>query len=84
MAERAGRPHHSRSGGRQFGGALHVHALVLVTIRPTVRNWLKAMASVENRLAWQIVEDAVEFYFAQCPAENRRAIQLAARRASVM
>ena len=40
---------------------------LLVTVRPAVRNRLKAMATVEGRAAWQIVEDALALYFEQLP-----------------
>ena len=53
---------------------------LLVTIRPTVRTRLKAMASTENRPAWQIVEDALSLYFEQLPTEQRRSVQAAMRR----
>lgn len=52
---------------------------LLVTIRPFVRNRLRAMASVENRPAWQIVEDSLSIYFDQLPSESRRAVQAAMR-----
>ena len=53
---------------------------LLVTIRPTVRAKLRAIASAENRPAWQIVEDALAVYFDQLPPDGRRAVQAAIRR----
>ena len=53
---------------------------LLVTIRPAVRSRLRAMASVENRPAWQIVEDSLAMYFDQLSPERRRAVQTAVRR----
>jgi hypothetical protein len=53
---------------------------LLVTIRPTVRNRLKAMASVEGRPAWQIVEDSLALYFDQLSPDRRRATQSAIQR----
>lgn len=53
---------------------------LLVTIRPAVRSRLRAMASVENRPAWQIVEDSLATYFDQLSPERRRAVQTAVRR----
>jgi hypothetical protein len=52
---------------------------LLVTIRPTVRTKLKAMAFVENRPAWQIVEDALSMYFDKLSAPQRRAVQAIVR-----
>ncbi len=48
---------------------------LLVTIRPAVHARLKAIASVEERPAWQVVEDALALYFDQLPPENRRAVE---------
>jgi hypothetical protein len=81
--KRIGRPPEG-SGKKGEPERIRDYPKLLVTIRPAVRNRLKAMASVENRPAWQIVEDALELYLAQLPAESRRAVQAAARRPSVM
>jgi hypothetical protein len=83
QGNRMGRPPQG-SGKKGEPERIRDYPKLLVTIRPAVRNRLRAMASVENRPAWQIVEDALELYFAQLPAENRRAVQTVARRASVM
>jgi len=53
---------------------------LLVTIRPAVRSRLKAMSSVEDRPAWQIVEDSLAMYFDHLPPDRRRAVQSATRR----
>ncbi len=55
---------------------------LLITIRPVVRARLKAIASVEDRSSWQIVEDALALYFEQLPTERRRSVQAAIRRES--
>ena len=52
---------------------------LLVTIRPAVRTKLRAIASVEDRPAWQIVEDALSIYFDQLDAGKRRAVQAVVR-----
>ena len=83
QSKRMGRPPEG-SGKKGEPERIRDYPKLLVTIRPAVRGRLKAMASVENRPAWQVVEDALELYFAQLPAENRRAVQAAARRPSVM
>jgi hypothetical protein len=83
QSKRLGRPPEG-SGKKGEPERIRDYPKLLVTIRPAVRNRLKVMASVESRPAWQIVEDALELYFAQLPPESRRAIQGAARKASVM
>jgi hypothetical protein len=81
--KRIGRPPEG-SGTKGEPERIRDYPKLLVTIRPAVRKRLRAMASVESRPAWQIVEDALELYFAKLPAESKRAIQTAAHRASVM
>ena len=78
MSKRIGRPPEG-SGKRGEPERIRDYPKLLVTIRPTVRNKLKAMASVESRPAWQIVEDALAMYFEQLPAAKRHAVQSAVR-----
>ncbi len=53
---------------------------LLVTIRPAVRSRLKAIALVEERPAWQIIEDSIAMYFDQLQPEQRRAVQSVIKR----
>ncbi len=80
-SKRIGRPPEG-SGKKGEPERIRDYPKLLVTIRPAVRSRLKAMAAVEERPAWQIVEDALALYFEQLPAEQRRAVQSAARRES--
>ena len=53
---------------------------LLVTIRPGVRTKLKAMASIEGRPAWQIVEESLSRYFEALPADVRRSVMSLVRK----
>jgi hypothetical protein len=53
---------------------------LLVTIRPAVRSKLRAMASIESRPAWRIVEDSLALYFEHLPINRRREVQALVRR----
>ncbi len=77
-SKRMGRPPEG-SGKKGEPDRIRDYPKLLVTIRPAVRSQLKAMAAVEQRPAWQIVEDALSVYFEQLPAVRRRAVQAAAR-----
>jgi hypothetical protein len=81
MSKRIGRPPEG-SGKKGEPQRIRDYPKLLVTIRPAVRTRLKAMASVESRPAWQIVEDALAMYFERLPAGKRRAVQSAARNES--
>ena len=80
--KRIGRPPEG-SGKKGEPERIRDYPKLLVTIRPAVRNKLKAIAAVESRPAWQVVEDAVALYFDQLSAENRRSVQSAMRRQSM-
>jgi predicted NAD/FAD-binding protein len=77
--KRIGRPPEG-SGKKGEPERIRDYPKLLVTIRPAVRSKLKAMASVEKRPAWQIVEDALARYFEELPQECRRAVQSMIRR----
>jgi hypothetical protein len=79
--KRMGRPPEG-SGKKGEPERIRDYPKLLVTIRPAVRSRLKAIASVEGRPAWQVVEDALSTYFEHLPAGRRRAIQTAVRNAS--
>jgi len=79
--KRMGRPPEG-SGKKGEPERIRDYPKLLVTIRPTVRSKLKAMASIESRPAWQVVEDAIALYFDQLPPEHRRSVQAAMRRES--
>jgi hypothetical protein len=73
-SKRMGRPPEG-SGKKGEPERIRDYPKLLVTIRPAVRSRLKAMASVESRPAWQIVEDALAMYFDQLPPDRRRETQ---------
>ncbi len=79
--KRMGRPPEG-SGRRGEPERIRDYPKLLVTIRPAVRARLKAIAVSENRPAWQVVEDAINVYFAQLPPDRRRSAQTAMRRAT--
>ena len=79
--KRMGRPPEG-SGKKGEPERIRDYPKLLVTIRPAVRTRLKAMASLESRPAWQIVEEALALYFDHLPPERRRSIQAAMRRES--
>jgi LmbE family N-acetylglucosaminyl deacetylase len=78
-SKRMGRPPEG-SGKKGEPERIRDYPKLLVTIRPVVRNKLKAIAAVETRPAWQIVEDAIAKYFEHLPPERRRSVQAAMRR----
>ena len=53
---------------------------LLVTIRPSVRATLKAIAKHEGRPAWKVVEDSIAHYLEGLPAKERRVVNRAAKR----
>jgi hypothetical protein len=50
------------------------------TIRPDTRRKLNAVAGVQQRAAWLVVEDAITSYIERLPAEDRRMVETIARR----
>ena len=46
-----------------------------VSVRPTVRRQLQAVAQFENRPAWRIVEDALKVYFDKMKPRDRETIE---------
>jgi hypothetical protein len=77
-SKRMGRPPEG-SGKKGEPERIRDYPKLLVTIRPTVRAKLKAMAAIEGRPAWQIVEDALTLYCDKLPALQRRAVQAVVR-----
>lgn len=77
--KRMGRPPEG-SGKKGEPERIRDYPKLLVTIRPSVREKLKAIAAIEARPAWQVVEDALGVYFAQLSANQRRAVRTAASR----
>jgi hypothetical protein len=51
----------------------------LFTLRPATKFRLKAMAELEDRAEWRIVEDGIKLYLDRLPPKDRRAIEAAAR-----
>ncbi|MGI8989553.1 MAG: hypothetical protein ACR2I2_08215 [Bryobacteraceae bacterium] len=78
-APRMGRPPEG-SGKKGEPARIRDYPTLLITMRPAVKARLKAIASVEGRPAWQIVEQAISMYSDQLSPENSRAVQSAIRR----
>ena len=51
-----------------------------VTVRPGTRAKLNAIAMIENRPAWQIVDDSINQYADRMDAQDRRLVEGVARR----
>ena len=51
-----------------------------VSVRPSIRSLLQAIAMMERRPAWKIVEDALRQYSERLPAEDRSIVEALARR----
>lgn len=79
--KRVGRPSEG-SGKKGEPHRIRDFPTLLLIVRPAVRAKLKAVATVENRAAWRVVEDAIAAYFEQLQPETRRAVQAEIRRAS--
>jgi hypothetical protein len=52
-----------------------------VSVRPSVRSLVQALAMLERRPAWQVVEDALRQYGDRLPAEDRKIVDALVRRA---
>jgi len=55
---------------------------LLITMRPSVKAKLKAIAEHEGRPVWKVVEDAVHLYGSQLPAADRRTVEALVKRAA--
>jgi hypothetical protein len=73
--KRMGRPPAGADGER-----VSDYPKLAVTVRPATRTRLNAVAAVENRPAWQIVDDAVNQYADRMPAADRRIVDALAKR----
>jgi hypothetical protein len=51
-----------------------------VTVRPATRALLNAFATLENRSAWQTVDDSINQYVEWMPASGRRMVEGLAKR----
>ena len=52
-----------------------------IAIRPSTKAALSAVATLENRPIWLIVEDGIRRYVEGLPLEDRRMVEAIARRA---
>jgi hypothetical protein len=52
-----------------------------IAIRPSLKAALSAVATLESRPIWLIVEDSLKQYIAALPPEDRRMVEALARRA---
>ena len=53
-----------------------------VSIRPTTKAKLDAVAAIEKKPAWRIVEDGIVLYVEGMPPEDRRMVDAIARRSA--
>ena len=51
-----------------------------VTVRPATRTKLNATAKVEDRPAWQIVDDSINQYVERMPPQSRRRVENISKR----
>jgi hypothetical protein len=51
-----------------------------VTVRPVTRALLNAVATLENRSAWQIVDDSINQYVERMLLPDRRMVESLAKR----
>ncbi len=51
-----------------------------VSVRPSTRSLVQALAMLERRAAWQIVEDALRQYAERLPVEDRKIVDGLVRR----
>ena len=51
-----------------------------VTVRPVTRALLNAVATLENRSAWQIVDDSINQYVERMPLPDRRIVESVTKR----
>jgi hypothetical protein len=77
--KRMGRPPEG-AGRRGEPEKIRDYPRLLITIRPSVKAHLRAIAEHENRPVWKVVEAAIQFYGGQLPLNDRRAIEVVARR----
>jgi len=51
-----------------------------LTIRPTTKAKLDAVAVIEGRPAWKVVEDGIDAYIGNLAAEDRKAVHAVVER----
>ena len=52
-----------------------------ISMRPATRVRLDALAAVERKSPWKVIEDALDSHTAQLPAEDRKLVEALSRRA---
>jgi predicted NAD/FAD-binding protein len=80
--KRMGRPP-TGSGTQGEPDRISDYPKLAVTVRPATRARLNAAATIENRPAWQIVDDGVNQYVDRMAEKDRRAVENLAKRAVV-
>ncbi len=55
---------------------------LLITMRPSVKTRLKAIAEHEDRPVWKVVEDAIDLYTHQLSRKDRRTVESAIHRST--
>jgi hypothetical protein len=78
VKKRMGRP---PAGVGQHGEPERVsdYPKLAVTIRPLTRARLNAAALIENRPAWQLVDDSINQYIERMSNRDRKKVEAAAR-----
>ena len=74
--KRIGRPPEGL-GGSGEPEKIRDYPKLLITIRPTVKATLKAIAEFEERSAWRVVEDGINQYLKGMSPKARRAVERA-------
>jgi len=54
----------------------------LFTMRPAVKTLLRAIAELQDRSEWKVVEDSIALYFERMAPKERRAVEALARKAA--
>jgi len=77
--KRMGRP----PGGKGSHGEperIRDYPKLALTIRPATKAKLDAVAVIEGRPAWRVVEDGIDAYIGNMPPEDRKAVQAVVER----
>ena len=77
--KRIGRP---PAGAGELGEPERIsdYPKLAVTVRPITRALLNAVATIENRSAWQIVDDSINQYVERMQLPDRRMVESVAKR----
>jgi hypothetical protein len=77
--KRVGRPP-AGAGSKGEPERISDYPKLAVTVRPFTRALLNAVATLENRSAWQIVDDSINRYVERMSLADRRMVENLAKR----